>query len=215
VRVPGTRFDVGSSDFAQFSISPFTPLLHYSTLNMIMLSLQAVWRRASSLPVRRRPCRRSPQPFTSGPALLHCHSRDCSQTATDLRERDKPRNTRNTRKAKREEVCFPRVSRVPRLIPPAFVCSFAALCSLCLFAAILLPIAAARAQDTNPPALQSTNAPSLQYSTTPILSQAVETNQPPLLAPTVFETAPASRLAGTSQLAPASAGPLFSGLRGG
>ena len=186
-----------------------TPLLQYPTLNMILLSLQTVWR---------RPCRRSPKPFTSGPApaLLHSNSRSCLESATDLRERDKPRNTRNTRKAKREEVCFPRVSRIPRLIPPAFVCSFAALCYLCLFAAILLPIAAARAQDTNPPSLQYsntpplqyTNAPSLQYSTPPALSRFVETNQPPPLLPPAFETAPASRLAGTSQLAPASAVPL-------
>ena len=86
-------------------------------------------------------------------------------------------------------------------------CGFAGLCSLCLLGAILFP-AAARAQDTNTPSLQYTNAPSLQYSTPPILSQLVETNQPPPLAPTVFETAPASRLAGTSQLAPASAAPL-------
>jgi hypothetical protein len=73
--------------------------------------------------------------------------------------------------------------------------------------AIFLP-AAARAQDTNAPSLQYTNPPSLQYSTPPILSQLVETNQPPPLPPTVFEMAPASRLAGTSQLAPASAVPL-------
>jgi hypothetical protein len=86
-------------------------------------------------------------------------------------------------------------------------CGFAWLCSLCLFAAILLP-AAARAQDTNPPALQYSNAPSLQYSTPPVFSQAVETNLPPPLAPAALETAPASKLAGTSQLAPASAVPL-------
>ena len=76
----------------------------------------------------------------------------------------------------------------------------AALSSLCLFAAVFLPITAAHPQDNNPP--------SLQYSTTLILSQAVETNLPPPLPPMAFETAPASRLAGTSQLAPASAVPL-------
>jgi hypothetical protein len=66
----------------------------------------------------------------------------------------------------------------------------------CAFSALL----AARAQDTNPP--------SLQYSATPILSQAVETNQPPPLPSPVVETAPAQRLAGTSQLAPPSVVPL-------
>src|ERR1019366_6984574 len=45
-------------------------------------------------------------------------------------------------------------------------------------------------------------------STPPILSQVVATNQPPPLLPMAFGTAPASRLAGTSQLAPASAAPL-------
>ena len=87
---------------------------------------------------------------------------------------------------------------------------------MCLFAAILLPIAAARAQDTNPPSLQYTNtpplqytnAPSLQYSTPLIPSQLVETNLPPLLPPPAFEPVPAPRLAGTSQLAPASGAPL-------
>lgn len=71
---------------------------------------------------------------------------------------------------------------------------------MCVFAAILLPATAARAQDTNPP--------SLQYSATPILAQVVETNLPPPLPPPVFESAPAQSLAGTSQLAPASSLPL-------
>src|ERR1035437_1328328 len=106
------------------------------------------------------------------------------------------------------------------------VTSGASLAFLCVFAAILLPTAA-RAQETNPP--------SLQYSPTPILSQAVETNQPPPLPPPVVETAPAQTtpsypfietnqppplpppavetaparsLAGTSQLARPSAVPL-------
>jgi hypothetical protein len=106
--------------------------------------------------------------------------------------------------------------RPRRLSLKAFTSGLAGLCSSCLFAAILLPATAARAQETYPPALQSTNAPpfqytnapSLQYSTPSILSQLVETNQPPPLPPPAFETAPASRLAGTSQLAPASAAPL-------
>jgi hypothetical protein len=49
-----------------------------------------------------------------------------SQAEKILEERDKPRNTPNTRKASREEVCFPRNSRIPRLIP-AFGCGFAPL----------------------------------------------------------------------------------------
>jgi len=46
-------------------------------------------------------------------------------------EGDKPRNTPNTRKANREEVSLPRISRNPRSILPAFGCGFAALC-LCV-----------------------------------------------------------------------------------
>jgi hypothetical protein len=122
-------------------------------IKMILLYLQVVWRRASSLPMRRPPCCRSPKAFTSGPG--------------------------------------PAVLRF-----------------LCLFATICLLITAARAQDTNAPSIESTNAPSLQYSTPSIPSQLLETNQPPPLPPPALETAPASRLAGTSQLAPAAAGPL-------
>jgi hypothetical protein len=72
---------------------------------------------------------------------------------------------------------------------------------LCLFAAVFLPIAAARAQDTN--------APSLQYSNTPALFQAVETNLPPLPPPVYApEAPPAPPLAGTRQLYVPSAVPL-------
>jgi hypothetical protein len=53
---------------------------------------------------------------------------DCSLAEKIFQERDKPRNTPNTRKANREEVCFPRISRIPRSNPPAFGCGFAALC---------------------------------------------------------------------------------------
>src|ERR1017187_2741313 len=56
---------------------------------------------------------------------LHCNSGSCSQAATNLQERDKPRNARNKRKANREEVCFPRIPRIPRLVLPAFDCGFA------------------------------------------------------------------------------------------
>ena len=69
---------------------------------------------------------------------LHCNSQSCSQAATNLRERDEPRNTR---KANREEVCFPRVLRVPRLVLPAFGWGFAALGSL---HSLRLPAAAER-----------------------------------------------------------------------
>jgi hypothetical protein len=66
--------------------------------------------------------------------------------------------------------------------------------------AIVLPTAASRAQDTNTPALQDTNTPSFQYSTTPVFSQAVETNFPPLPAPTyVPQNVPAPPLTGTRQ----------------
>ena len=146
---------------------------------MILLHLHAVWRRASSLPVRRFPCRRSPKPVTS-------HQSRVTSGAS---------------------LAFSRF--------------------LCILAAVFLAIAAAHAQETNPPALQ--------YSPTPILSQAVETNQPPPLPPPIVETAPAQTapsypfietnqppplpppavetaparsLAGTSQLARPSAVPL-------
>ena len=71
-----------------------------------------------------------PPAFGCGSAALgpsHCNSRDCSQAGKNLQERDKPRNTRNTRKANREEVCFPRISRIPRSVLPAFGCGSAAL----------------------------------------------------------------------------------------
>jgi hypothetical protein len=120
---------------------------------MIVLNLQALWRRASSLSVRRRPCRQSAKPFTSGPA--------------------------------------------PALLR-----------SLCLFAAVFLSTAAARAQDTNPPPPQY-SIPSPQYSTTPVLSQAVETNLPSLPPPVYSpEVPPAPPLAGTRQLYVPSAAPL-------
>ena len=120
---------------------------------MIVLNLQALWRRASSLSVRRRPCRQSAKPFTSGPA--------------------------------------------PALLR-----------SLCLFAAVFLSTAAARAQDTNPPPPQY-SIPSPQYSTTPVLSQAVETNLPSLPPPVYSpEAPPAPPLAGTRQLYVPSAVPL-------
>ena len=61
---------------------------------------------------------------------LSRNSRDCSQAGKNLQERDEPRNTPNTRKANREEICVPRISRLPRLFPPAFGCGFAALGSL-------------------------------------------------------------------------------------
>jgi hypothetical protein len=55
------------------------------------------------------------------------NNRSCSQAEKILQERDQPRKSRNTRKANREEACFPRISRIPRSIPPAFGCGFAAL----------------------------------------------------------------------------------------
>ena len=65
--------------------------------------------------------------------------------------------------------------------------------SFCLFAAVVLPITVAPAQETN--------APPPQYSNTPVLSQAVETNLPPLPPPVYApETPPAPPLAGTRQL---------------
>ena len=68
--------------------------------------------------------------FTESLRSLHCNSGSCSQAATNLREKDKPRITRNTQKANREEARFPRIPRIPRFILPAFGCGSAALCSL-------------------------------------------------------------------------------------
>jgi len=84
---------------------------------------------------RWRHSREKVQNARKAPCFLHCNSRDCSQAATNLRETDKPQNTRNTRKANRGEACLPRISRIPRLIPCAFGCGSAALCLLRLFAA--------------------------------------------------------------------------------
>jgi hypothetical protein len=79
-------------------------------------------------------------------------------------------------------------------------CGFARLRSLCLFVAILLPITAVRAQDTNTPPPQP-STPSLQYSNTPVPSLAIETNLPPLPLPVYApEAPPAPPLAGTRQL---------------
>ena len=63
-------------------------------------------------------------------SVLHCKNGSCSQAATNLQERDKPRNMPNTRKANREEVCFPHIPRIPRLVLPGFGCGFAALWTL-------------------------------------------------------------------------------------
>src|ERR1035441_8324462 len=72
-----------------------------------------------------------------------------------------------------------RAFNLPAMRHPCRVWLRAFLAVACAFSALL----AARAQETNPP--------SLQYSPTPILSQAVETNQPPPLPPPIVETAPA------------------------
>ena len=129
-------------------------------MKMIVLYLQALWRRASSLPGRRRPCRRSPKLFTSGPALLHFNSRDCSQAAKGLCLRPE---TDRIMAAQNYAERYSR-SAAPSMIlshhDSVLGCGFARLRSLCLFVAILLPITAVRAQDTNPPPPQ--------YSTTPI-----------------------------------------------
>jgi hypothetical protein len=56
---------------------------------------------------------------------------DCSLAEKIALAGDKPRNTPNTRKANRQEVSLPRISRIPRSIPSAFSCGFTALC-LCV-----------------------------------------------------------------------------------
>ena len=53
-------------------------------------------------------------------------------------KRDEPQNTRQTRKGKREEVSFPRISSIPRSIPPSFGFGFAALCLCVGWTAFLL-----------------------------------------------------------------------------
>jgi hypothetical protein len=56
---------------------------------------------------------------------------DCSPAEKIPQAGDKPRNTPNTRKANREEGCFPlipRILRIPRSIPLALDCGFATQC---------------------------------------------------------------------------------------
>ena len=77
--------------------------------------------------------------------------------------------------------------------------------ALCVFYTLL----AAHAQDTNTPAPEYPAIPSLKYSPTPALSQAVETNLPPLPPPvSVPETPSAPPLAGNRQLSVPSDVPL-------
>ena len=57
------------------------------------------------------------------PMTLACATGDPAERL----KRDEPGNTPNTRKANRQEVSFPRISRIPRSIPPASDCGFTAL----------------------------------------------------------------------------------------
>jgi hypothetical protein len=53
-------------------------------------------------------------------------------------KKDEPQNTRKIRKGKREEVSFPRISSIPRSIPPSFGFGFTALCLCVGWTAFLL-----------------------------------------------------------------------------
>jgi hypothetical protein len=55
----------------------------------------------------------------SSGSVGHWNGGGCSQAATNLQERDTSRNTRNTRRANRQEVCFP---RIPQLSLLTFSC---------------------------------------------------------------------------------------------
>ena len=66
------------------------------------------------------------------PALCSLQQTRLLAACEQFLEGKEPRNTRNTRKANREGVCFPRISRIPRLVLPALGCGSAALNSAVL-----------------------------------------------------------------------------------
>jgi hypothetical protein len=70
----------------------------------------------------------------SGFASSHCYSREYSQAEKKFHGADEPRNTPNTRKANREEVCFPRIP-YSAVNASCFWLRLAALCLRCSSAA--------------------------------------------------------------------------------
>jgi hypothetical protein len=103
-----------------------------------------IWSAAGSEAPRRfgeqRQARKAVSPLRSATALQISviRARSCKIVVQipEAKERrlprlkgDKPRKTLNTRKAKREEVSFPRIPRIPRSNPPGLGCGFAALCA--------------------------------------------------------------------------------------